>query len=82
MKDNAENDAKAVGGHSTFFIDLTIATVLGTAAETDDCEVITVTQDRDTASMTASASAVSSSKQRKTNLSGVTPISSNKRRGR
>lgn len=35
LKDDAENDAKVVGSNSKFFIDLTIATVLGTAAEED-----------------------------------------------
>lgn len=81
LKDDAENDAKVVGGNSTkFFIDLTIATVLGTAAEEEDtCEVIAVTQDKDSA-VTASASSVSSSKKRKANPCGSTPISSNKTR--
>jgi hypothetical protein len=81
LKDDAEKDAKVVGGNSTkFFIDLTIATVLGMAAEEEDtCEVIAVTQDKDSA-VTASASSVSSSKKRKANPCGSTPISSNKTR--
>ena len=80
LKDDAENDAKVVGGNSTkFFIDLTIATVLGTAAEEDNCEVISVTHARDSAT-TASASAISSSTKRKANPSGSKPILSNKKR--
>jgi hypothetical protein len=81
LKDDAENDAKVVGGNSTkFFIDLTIATVLGTAAEEEDtCEVIALKQDKD-GTVTASASSISSSKKRKANPCGSTPISSNKMR--
>ncbi|KAI2505332.1 hypothetical protein MHU86_9132 [Fragilaria crotonensis] len=80
LKDDAENDAKVVGSNSKFFIDLTIATVLGTAAEDDNCEVIAVTQERDS-TVNASSSAVSSSStKRNANHSGLTPISSNKKR--
>ena len=79
LKDTAENDAKVVSSSSKFFIDLTIATVLGTAAEEDNCEVISVTHARDSAT-TASASAISSSTKRKANPSGSTPILSNKKR--
>ena len=76
LKDDAENDAKVVESNSKFFIDLTIATVLGTAAEEDNCEVIAVTQERDH----DSSSAVLSSTKRNANPSGFTPISSNKKR--
>jgi hypothetical protein len=66
LKEDVENDSKVVGGHhSKNFIDLTIATLLGgTAAEEDNCEIIAVTQERDS-SVTASASVVSSNKKRR-----------------
>jgi hypothetical protein len=79
LKDDAENDAKVVGGNSKFFIDLTIATVLGTAAEEENCEVIAETQERDS-TVNASASTVSSNTKRNANPSGLTPILSNKKR--
>jgi hypothetical protein len=76
---DAENDAKVFGGNSKFFIDLTIATVLGTAAEEENCEVIAETQERDS-TVNASASTVSSNTKRNANPSGLTPILSNKKR--
>jgi hypothetical protein len=68
-KSAAKKNEKVV--EAKLFIDLTIATVLGTAEdEEDDCEII----------VNASACSVLSNKKMKANLSGLTPISSNKKR--
>ncbi|KAI2492142.1 hypothetical protein MHU86_22407 [Fragilaria crotonensis] len=81
LKDDAENDAKVVGRNSRIFIDLTIATVLGKAAtEVDNCEVIAVTQERDSTVNSSSSAVSSSSTKRNANHSGLIPISLNKNR--
>ena len=80
-KNAAAKDQKVVAAKS--FIDLTIATVLGAAEEEedDDCEIIGVAHQKKKGSVAnASASSVLSTKKRKANPSGSTPLSSNKKR--
>jgi hypothetical protein len=80
-KNAAAKDQKVVAAKS--FIDLTIATVLGATEEEedDDCEIIGVTHQKKKDSVAnASASSILSTKKRKANPSGSTPLSSNKMR--